>query len=209
MKKHIFLLLAVAIGFASCRKEPDYNKLSSEFIVSTNFDKSVSFNTYKTYYISDTVINLGGTGKDTVITDANAQQLVNAVKTNMTARGYTFVTNSKLNKPDLGLRLGVIKQVNVDVYYPGWWGGYAGWFPYWWGGYYPYYYPWTTVYTYTTGSVILDAYDLKNAKTNREYRVIWNSTSFGALGSDVGGNLNRGINSINQGFAQSPYFKAN
>src|ERR1700761_4810072 len=106
MKKHIFLLLAVAIGFASCRKEPDYNQLSSDFIVSTNFDKSVSFNTYKTYYISDTVINLGGTGKDTVITDANAQQLVNAVKTNMTARGYTFVTNSKLNKPDLGLRLG-------------------------------------------------------------------------------------------------------
>ncbi|NCD72365.1 DUF4136 domain-containing protein [Mucilaginibacter agri] len=207
MKNFIYLLLIVAIGFASCRKEPDYDKLSSEFIVSTNLDKTASFGSYKTYYMADTVINLGGTGKDTILNDANAVKLVAAVKSNMASRGYTLVARTA--KPDLGLRLGVVKVVNVDVYYPGWWDGYAGWFPYWWGGYYPYYYPWTTVYTYNTGTEILDVYDLKNAKTNGQYRVIWNVAAFGALGSDMGGNLNRGINAINQGFVQSPYFKAN
>jgi hypothetical protein len=206
MKNFILLIVAVAIGFASCQKVPDYGQLSSAFIVSTNFDKTATFNSYKTYYLSDTVFNLGGTGADTIILNNSSAQLVAAVKTNMTNRGYTFA--SRLLKPDLGLRLGVVKVTNINVY-PGWWDGYPGWFPYWWGGYYPYYYPWTTVYTYDTGTVILDMYDLKNARTTRQYKVIWNSTSFGALGSDPTGNLNRGINALNQGFTQSPYVKAN
>nr|WP_183576347.1 DUF4136 domain-containing protein [Mucilaginibacter sp. X5P1]MBB6140098.1 hypothetical protein [Mucilaginibacter sp. X5P1] len=118
MKKIIYVLAAVAIGFASCQKQPDYNQLSSAFVVSTNLDKTATFSSYKTYYIADTVINLGGTGNDTVLTDNSALQLINAVKTNMAARGYTLV--SRLLKPDLGLRVGVVKTVNVNVYYPGW-----------------------------------------------------------------------------------------
>jgi hypothetical protein len=207
MKNLIYILLLAALQLASCQKEPAYNQLSSAFVVSTNLDKTVVFSDFKTYYIADTVINLGGTGKDTIITDANALRLVNAVKTNMANRGYSFV--SRLLKPDLGLRIGVVKVVNIDVVYPGWWDGYPGWFPYWWDGYYPYYYPWTTVYTYNTGTVILDMYDLKNAKTIGQYKVIWNSTSFGALGSDPNGNVNRGVNALNQGFTQSPYVKSN
>nr|WP_183576345.1 hypothetical protein [Mucilaginibacter sp. X5P1]MBB6140097.1 hypothetical protein [Mucilaginibacter sp. X5P1] len=52
-------------------------------------------------------------------------------------------------------------------------------------------------------------YDLENAKTNGQYKVIWNSTSFGALGSDFSGNVSRGVNALNQSFTQSPYVKAN
>ncbi len=205
MKKPFYVIILVAIGFAACRKAPAYEDLSSDFIVSTNLDKSASFNSYKTYYIADTVVNLGGTGTDTLLTDANAIKLVASVKSNMISRGYTLV--AKTAKPDLVQRMGVVKTVNVEVYYPGWWGAYAGWYPF--GGYYPYYYPWTTVYTYNTGTIILDTYDVKNAKTNGEYKVIWNISSFGALGSDIGTNLNRGITSINKGFAQSPYVITN
>lgn len=204
MKRTFYIVLMVAVGLAACRKAPAYDDLSSEFVVSTNLDKAASFSSYKTYYMPDTVINLGGSGSDTILTDANAVKLVASVKSNMSSRGYTLVT--RLAKPDLFLRMGVVKTVNVDVYYPGWWGAYAGWYPY--GGYYPYYYPWTTVYTYNTGTIILDTYDIKNAKTNGQYKVIWNISAFGALGSDVGTNLNRGINSINQGFEQSPYLRA-
>ncbi|WP_448702863.1 DUF4136 domain-containing protein [Mucilaginibacter sp. AW1-3] len=206
MKKHILLTILIAAAFASCRKIPNYSDLSSQFVVSTNYARGTAFNTYKTYFIADTVINLGGTGADTILVGAAAQQLVSAVKTNMNARGYTFV--ARKSKPDLGLRLGVVKVLNIEAY-PGWYGGYPGWNPFYWGGYYPYYYPWTTVYAYDTGTIILDTYDLKNAKTNGQYITVWNITAFGALGYDTSTNVSRGINAINQGFEQSQYVKAN
>lgn len=202
MKNKLLLLIAGAIAFASCKKIPDYEDLSSEFVVSTNFDKTAAFDSYKTYYISDTVTNFGGSGADTLLVGTVAQQLVAAVKSNMSSRGYTFVPAA--SKPELALKMGVVDVVNIDVY-PGWYSGYAGWFPFFWAGYYPYYYPWTTVYTYDTGTVIIDAYDVKNAAANGQYKAIWNITSFGALGSDADANLTRGVNSINQGFQQSPY----
>jgi hypothetical protein len=64
------------------------------------------------------------------------------------------------------------------------------------------------VYTYNTGTIILDTYDVKNADDTGTYRAVWNITSFGALGSDSV-NLQRGENSIDQGFEQSPYIQAN
>jgi hypothetical protein len=207
MKKLIFLILAGVTGFTSCQKTPDLSQLSSNLVVATSKDKTASFTSYKTFFVSDTVINLGGTGADTVLTDANAQQLVTAVKTNMTSHGYTFV--SRFLKPDLGIKIGVVKVVNVDVFYPGWWDGYPGWYPYYWGGWYPYYYPFSTVYTYNTGSVIIDVYDLENAAANHQYEAIWNCTAFGALGSDANSNTARAVNAINQGYNQSPYFRAN
>lgn len=204
MKKYVFLIAAVAI-FTACETPPDYEDLSSEFIVSTNLDKSAVFTNYDTFYISDTIVNLGGTGNDTIWHDDTAQQLVETVKQNMASRGYTYVQRHQ--NPDLGLSMGVVKVVNID-FYPGWYWGYPGWFPFYWD-YYPYYYPWTTVYAYDTGSIIIDAYDVKNAESNNQYRAVWSTSSFGALGDSPSGNLNRAITSINQAFTQSPYFKAN
>jgi hypothetical protein len=198
-----FFMMAVAMVFASCLKTVDYSKLSTNFVVGTNFDKSVSFSTFKTYYIADTVINLGGTGIDTVLTGAPAQQLVNAVTTNMNSRGYQFV--ARRAHPDLGLRLGIVKVTTVNIY-PGWYTGYPGWGPYYWGGYYPYYYPWTTVYTYDTGTVILDAYNVRDAAVNGQYKAVWTVVGFGALGSTAT-NTTLGVNAINQGFKQSPYIQ--
>lgn len=55
MKNFFYLLLIAAIAFALCRKEPEYGKLSSEFILSTNYDKTVAFGNYKPYYKADTI----------------------------------------------------------------------------------------------------------------------------------------------------------
>jgi hypothetical protein len=209
MKKPIFLMMAVAMGFASCLKAPNLDQLSGDFVVSTSLDKTANFGDYKTYYVSDTVANLGGSGSDTIFFDANAQQLVNAVKTNMNARGYTYMQNTFLNHPDLAIRLGVVK-VTTTVFYPGWWYGYPGWwYPPYYGGWYPYYYPFSTYYQYSTGTVILDTYDVKNASVTHKFQVVWNCTSFGAIGSSTSTNFTRGVNGINQGYAQSPYFKTN
>ena len=127
-----------------------------------------------------------------------------AVKDNMAARGYTFVGRN--GGPELGFTLTAIKDINVVVdYYPGWWGGY---YPCYWYCY-GYYYPWTTYYTYTTGTIILTMYDLKEAPSQGEIRALWNTTAFGALGTGSTANTATAVTAINQGFQQSPYLKTN
>lgn len=206
MKKIIVLFFAISF-LTDCRKTPDFDELSSQFIVSTNLDKDADFGTYSSFYIADTIVNIGGIGSDSIIVGADAQQLVQTVKDNLTSRGYIF--KNRDNNPDLGLTLTAIKDVNVIVnYYPGWWDGYwPGCYWYYWC--YPYYYPWTTVYSYSTGTIILNMYDLKNADQKSQLTGIWNLTALGAIGTSISTNLQLGIDAINQGFEQSPYVSAN
>lgn len=208
--KRTFLFFLVAAGLltASCRKSPDYDQLSSNFVVITNADTTTAFNSFKTYYISDTITYLSSSSTDTILFDENAKKLVQTVKDNMNARGYSFV--AKNNHPDIGFNLGVVKTLNVGVSYPGWWWGYPGWWdPWYWGWYYPYYYPWSITYVVTTGTVILDMVDLKDANSKQQLRVLWNGYMGGAVGSDIGSNVQRGVDAINTSFTQSPYINAN
>jgi len=205
MKKfHLFSLFFVVILF-SCRKYPDTGKLSTNFVVQTSQEPGVNFGSYKTYYISDTIAAITADPNDSLWTDNDAKQLVEAVKTNMNARGYTFVANSHAN-PDLGLGLTVIKDLNIGVIYPGWWWGYWGGC-YW--GYcgYPPYYPWYgggIVYTVPTGTLVLDMIDLKNATSNEKLYVPWGSVMSGGLGN-TSNDIQLGVNAIDQAFIQSPY----
>jgi hypothetical protein len=196
--------VVVIIGSASCRKDPDFDKLSTNFVVGTNIDKAAVFSSYKTYYISDTIGYITGSGTDTILYDANAKMLVDAVKQNMNARGYTFVPKS--SKPDVGFNMGIAKNITIGVYYPGWWWGYPGWwYPWYWGyGSYSYYYPWSIAYAVTTGTVSLEMVDLKNAPNKRRLQVLWSSLMGGAIGSSTPGNFQNGVTSINQAFTQSP-----
>lgn len=203
--KKIILLVSCASLFIACIAPPDYDDLSSELIVTTNKDKAADFKSYGTFYVSDTIVNIGGEDEDTIWHDEDAAQIVARIKDNMQANGYTYVQRHQ--SPDIAMAVGAIKILNVE-YYPGWWWGYPGWFP-WYGGWYPYYYPWSTVYAYNTGTMIIDAYDAKNAEENGQFRAIWNSTSFGALGESTNGNIERAENAVEQAYEQSPYFKAN
>ncbi|NEU09585.1 DUF4136 domain-containing protein [Flavihumibacter sp. R14] len=209
MKKYFLIGVSIVIAATSCRKDPDFDDLSSDLIVSTNVDPTAQFNTYETFYISDTVANLGGTDEDSILTGPSAQQLVESVRANMVARGYT-VTNIR-RQADLGIQIGIVKVLNIEsYYYPGWWGGYYGWYdPWYWGSYYPYYYGWSTTYVYNTGTLIVDMYDLKNAAINQQYKAVWNITSLGIIGDSLDANVQRGINAVDQAFAQSEYLSTN
>lgn len=204
----LFIFLLAVTIISSCRKQPDFDQLSSNFVVSTSYDKAISFTNYKTFYISDSISYISSTVKniDTIVYNDASKQLAATVKTNMAALGYTFV--SKASHPDLGLNMGAVKNVNAGVVSPGWWWGYPGWWdPYYWGWDYPYYYPWSYVYYVTTGSIIIDMVDLKNAGADQKLNVIWNTTSGGALGSDLNSNVQKGVDAINQAFKQSPQLK--
>ncbi|MXV53250.1 DUF4136 domain-containing protein [Pedobacter sp. HMF7647] len=202
-------LLVLTLG---CRKTPDLDELSTKPLVGTAQDKATNFSSYKTYFVSDTVAYLSDTSEDTILVGATALKLVTAFKDNMASRGYTFV--QKNQKPNLGVRLGVVKDLNVGVYYPGYWDGYYWyWPPYYWG--YPnwgYYYPFSVAYAYTTGTVISSMIDLKNpviTDNKKELKVLWNSVIAGALGDNPDANVQAGVDGINQAFSQSPYIKTN
>src|SRR5918993_2824540 len=109
MRMKITLSIFLMVIFASCYKEPDYEDLSDNFTVTTNRD-TVNFGAYKTYFISDTVALTSGTSKDSLLPPAEAKRLVDAVKSNMAARGYTFVP--KAAKPDLGINVGALKDID-------------------------------------------------------------------------------------------------
>jgi hypothetical protein len=206
MKRNILAIFAILL-LVSCRKEPDFSELSSQFLVGTNLDQQADFSSYKTYYISDTVLLVGGEKDDSTLSAELAQQLLKVVKDSMGARGYVFAPRGDANNhPDLGLTLSVVKNITVVIQsYPGWWGGYYG--GCYWYYCYPYYYPWTSIYSYTTGTVLLNMYDIKNATKDEEVKAIWNVTGLGALGSAATTNIQLGAEALQQGFAQSPYVR--
>jgi hypothetical protein len=210
MRIKIPLSLFLMVMIAGCYKDPSYDQLSSNFTVTTNRDIKADFSTYKTFFISDTVAFTSSNPKDSILVGAEAKTLIDAVKANLVARGYTSVARTA--KPDLGIKLGVLKDVDAGVIYPGWWYGYPGWG---WGGYpgwdYPYYpyYPWGGVtYVITTGNVITDIIDLKNAASTQKLNILWTSFVGGSLGTTTNVNVQMAVDGINQAFIQSPYLSA-
>jgi len=200
----------VIIIVISCHKVPDTAQLANSFAVITNRDKTVVFNDYKNFFISDTVSYISTVpGDDSIIVGNPAQVLVNAVKNNLRSNGYILV--SSRSNPDLGVKITAIKQVDAGVIYPpGWWWRYPG-YPgdCYWGFCYPGSYPYPFVYAYHVGDLIIEVYDLKNALSNHALHVIWLANVEGVLHSISQEDIDKAILGIDQAFAQSPYFKTN
>lgn len=205
MKRNVALFCASLLTLLfACRKTPDLSELSTNFVVQTGVAPGTSFSEYKTFYISDTVAFISSNPNDSILTDDLAKQLVAKLRTNLEARGFTYVP--KALKPDLGVNTVVIKDIDVGVYYPGWWWGYPGyWDPWYWGWYYPYYYPWSVAYAISTGSVLTDIIDLKNVAANQKIEVVWSMSLNGALSTTTTTNVQRTMDGIDQAFVQSPY----
>lgn len=177
-KKYLLLALfgVLTFSFFSCTKDPLKNLTSEESrIYVTNVDSSVTFSTYKTYSISDSVDVLDNGQSYKQLTDVD-QVYITAVKKYMQARGYQLVNSSA--HPDLGVNVNRIYNTATGYYdYNDYWDYYGGyWDPYAYGyGGYGYYIPSSFgVYQITQGAVSVDILDLKNANTKGKIDVIWN-----------------------------------
>ena len=58
MKKLLFPLFMLAMIVTSCEKDPDMNKLDSDYSVYTDYDNSAHFNEFSTYYLPDSILAL-------------------------------------------------------------------------------------------------------------------------------------------------------
>lgn len=211
MKKLIPLLFAVLL-FASCQKDPDLDKLDNDFVVFTNYDRNTNFASYGTYYIPDSVLLMTSSGKAEYWTDANADQIINTFKAQMTARGYEFVPDKA--DADLGIQVSYVESTNYFYNYAGspWWGGYPGyWYPGYWGpGWGDWYYPYPIVYSYSVGSLVAEmvALDVQQAPQGKtKLPVVWTAYMSGLLSGNSSINIQMTVRAIDQAFAQSTYIK--
>ena len=140
--------------------------------------------------------------EDADISHADDDALIARVRANMNAAGYQEIPDSPTNLPDFYVNVAITTQEWVVIDWIG--GCYYPWYGCW-GWYYPTY---PYVYSYETGTVLAILLDRRraNAGANR-MPVAWVGAVNGVI--DVGGEVDRALEGIDQAFAQSPYVSRN
>ena len=188
----------------SCQTEPDNAKLFDELVVSTNYDKDVSFSSYATYSIpTDTIGFVANTNPNDTILVARADNdyyprvVLQKVMQNMDSRFFTRVDRNE--NPDLGVNVYVVKDFNLfqQVIYPNYY------YPYYYGYGSYYSYPYVNTYAYNTGALVIEIVDLKNVTPDNKVKVIWNAY-MGDVYSTID-LLKQSTEAIDQAFIQSNY----
>ncbi|MEI6172656.1 MAG: DUF4136 domain-containing protein [Bacteroidota bacterium] len=202
--KLILLLMGTGLILASCTKyPPSSDRLVEDLAIYTKYDQSVNFTTFKTFYMSDSLVYVSDEDSGWYY-NSQVKSLTARIAENMTSRGYLRTWNAKTT--DLYLGVSFIKNVNVTVYYPGWYWGYPGYYPpnYWGGGgyYYPYYPAYIT--SYSTGTILIDMMDVQHPTVDKRIPVRWNSYVRGLLTGDH--TTEQIQQSIDQAFAQTKGF---
>jgi len=210
MLKHRFIFASLLfITIVSCKKNPDFSRLSSAFVVQTTRDKNADFSSFTTYYISDTIFYVSNVAsKDTFIAGPAANAIVGEIKKQMNARGYTFVGRPR--RPDILLDAIAVRQVNTGVIWPpGWWWGFPGGpviCDFW--GCWPVWNPMPpTTFQYSIGDFIVEFFDVKHAPITGKLQYVWLAQLSGVLSSTDATNVNRTVTGIQEAFAQSPYIQ--
>jgi hypothetical protein len=203
--KLILLFLGAGLILASCTKyPPSSERLLEDLAIYTKYDTTVDFRAFKTFYMSDSIIRVSDTDSGWVY-NAQVTSLTGRIVQNLYDLGYTRTWNAKTT--DLYLGVSYVVNVNVNVYYPGWYWGYPGYYPpdYWGGGgyYYPYYPAYIT--SYSTGTVLIDMMDVQHQVDNK-IPVCWNAYIRGLVTGDH--TTTQIQQSIDQAFDQTKGFWA-
>lgn len=194
----IMLFAATSVVVTSCY--PDYGLTTSDFDVVTTFKSDATdFQTYRTFFIPDSIDKILDGGLISSNSGQYDQQVLKEIENQMIANGYTKVANP--TTADLVLYIATTSS-STFTYYPGWWGGYYGW-------YYPWYGYGGVYYSYTTGSLFIDMVDKDKFDPNKKITgVVWVGIVNGLLDNSSSVEIKtRVINSVDKMFEQSPYLK--
>jgi hypothetical protein len=182
MKK--FTLLAIMLLLLSaCQKEPVADR-DGRYLVHTVCAKDVSFDTYVTFNIPDSLLVIGKGGKPSYSRTENARALIRQVRVNMEKCGYIFSAES--GEADLGIRLTYVagrgiypsNSLKIDMLD-------------------------LTSPDGSTGEIVQCAGPRKD-----DFKVVWSSYAHGISSPSLQYDLARLKQSIDQSFAQSPYLRS-
>jgi hypothetical protein len=167
-------------------------------VVYTNYDKEHTFTGHKNYAIADKIVKITGNSASEkppeYVSAIYATPMLERMKTNMNAMGYTLVTD--INNADVALMPAAVEVTNVTYWYD-WWYGYWGW--------YGWYYPYPITYSYKSGSLFMNLVDAKTLSPDGKHPVIWSGICNGLLEGSTSDITARMTKSIDQAFKQSAY----
>jgi hypothetical protein len=212
MKKILFFSV-LALLTAACHKEPSPQDSDNEYLVYTSPGKGVTFTSFRTFDLADSLLVIGQSDKPEYSQSNNALALIQQVRVNMENLGYIYTPDNP--DADLGIQMTfVIKTERYVKYYndPYWWLDYPGYWPSgYWGNWTGFYYPYPVSYTYTTNALITDMVDLTGDQRDgsEPLEVVWTSYIGGPAGYSVQNDVNRLKAAVDQAFVQSPYLNRN
>lgn len=210
----IGLLSSMAVA---CDDDDDDITVVPTPVVRTVRDPSFNFTNLRTFAMPDTVAHLvPATGTPLVVSREWDRTVLDQVKANLLARGYTQVTSPATTAPDFVVLVGATAATNYDVYatyswYP-YYGYYSGW-----GWYAPgFTSDWTIVYPFYS-TVGVTAFDrgtflvtlVPTVTVNplgKSLNAEWAATATALLDGGVTENMVRGA--VDQMFDLSPYLTA-
>jgi len=196
--------LVLMLGLTACYPG-DSLTVSELDIVSTDHDPEYfAANNPTLYFMPDTVTVIGTDDPQYAFPREVQQFILDEIESNFSRIGYTRTLTPNDNVPDVLVLVSAVNtQVNVGgciPWWPGW--GWGGWWPGWgWGG--PgYCYP-TYLYSYSTGTLLVDM--LPQQQDDEDLERVWNAGFNGLARSSDAANANAVSNALRQAFDQSPY----
>lgn len=214
MKRLLFLLLTGLFAqlVVSCYPEGADNVDELDVAI-TNYDKAADFKTYTTYSMPDSIVYFTN-DKSSAIDREFDQMILSQIQQKFTGLGYTLVDNPATpaqagETPSFMVLVSAVSNVNYNYFVDNWYNNWNWYWGYWnwnWSGsFYPYY-PWypISVYSYRTGSVVIEMVDTK-VRQDSKINVVWTGIADGLLQGSKESILKRTEKEINQCFTQSPY----
>lgn len=173
-------------------------------LVYSNYNRTYDFVSKGTYSLPDKVVKV--TGKENqppeFIKDVYGIPILLQIDVNMQQLGWTKVDVTK--NPDLQLLPSAWES--TTIVYGGYYGGYYCWYyPYYCGG--GWYYPYTPVSSYSTGTLLMTLVDPALESADGSKQVEWSAAINGLLSGTS--DISRIKKGIDQAFTQSSYLKSN
>jgi hypothetical protein len=207
-------------GMVACNSDGDlFNVIipaPTTGVVLTFKDSSFNFTTLHTFTMPDTVIHFAPvTGNAIDITRQFDATILNQVRQDFLARGYTEVADPRVTQPDFVVLVGATATQNYNAWVGYSWFGVWGFFPGWgwyapgfntsWGIVYPWF-PVVGVTAYDRGTLIVDLIPTVSVNPlDKTIRSAWAGVATGLL---VNATTTTITNAIDAMFAQSPYLTA-
>jgi hypothetical protein len=194
-----------SITLFSCYPYGSTNPSDYDVVATLHQTDLGSYKNYRTFVMKDSIAYVTDGSGAANLPRTYDNTIRTKVLANLQSYGYTRITNIQdTASADLIVSLAVTNSTTyyVNSYYPGsYWGwGYGG----------GWYYPWTTTYSVSTGSVITAMVDKKKYQNGTSNpTVVWMGILNGTNNDNTATTNQRISDGIDKCFFQSPYLKVN
>ncbi|MCH7933605.1 MAG: DUF4136 domain-containing protein [Gemmatimonadetes bacterium] len=210
------VLAGALLLFVSCYPGSPTNVAELDIVV-TAHDDTVTFTSFATYALLDSVVHIDLDSldftEDSLLDRSNDALILARVRAGIEGLGYMEELDPANKTPDVLLLVGAMAVTKNAYFSYGWW-PYYSWYPYYpccYGPGYGWGYPVGGVgsVSYNTGTLVITMLDPSRPGTGMQAPVLWVAGINGLLEGSAASQTARITNLIDQAFDQSPYLSAN